>query len=394
MKRECLTIIGTAHVSQSSVEEVKNTIIEKEPDVVAVELCYSRFLKLQEERFGNGEEQNISIKEIIKDNNVGIFLASTLLSYFQNKIGDDLGVKPGSEMMAAIEAAEEVGAKVALIDRDINITLKRVMNQMTLKEKLKFVVSLIGSIFTDDESLEDIENLKKEDTLQEVMEYFKEVSPTAYNALVSERDAYLAAKILEIGEDKVIAVVGAGHKPGINRYLDNPEDLPPLSSLETIDEKKGIPWLKIILFLIPVLFILIFFLSIINGININANLTNFILLTGTLAFLGSILSGSKIQSAIVAFIVAPLTVIHPLLAAGWFSGIVEAKYRHITSSDLTKLTKTENFKDLWNNNLFRVLLVVIGTNLGATLATFISIPNIFLPMLSKLMSLGLLGFVF
>lgn len=390
MRKECLTIIGTAHVSDESVNEVRDAIIEEEPDIVAIELCYNRFSKMKNEKDGVEEKNDISIENIIRSENLGIFLVSTVLGYFQNKVGEDVGVKPGSEMIAAIETAEETGAQIALIDRDINITLKRVMNQMSFKEKFKFVVSLIGSLFTSDEDLEKIEDLKNEDTINEVMNYFKEVSPRAYNALVHERDAYLSLKLLQLPDDaKIIAVVGAGHKPGITEYIENPETLPSIQSLESIEkEGRNIPWTKIILFLIPLSFVVIFFLAFMKGININEDIIDFVLLTGTLGFFGSILSGSKIQSAIVAFLVAPLTVIHPLLAAGWFSGLVEAKYRHLSTRDFDNLSKIGSFKELWRNNLFRILIVVMGTNIGVSLGTFISIPNIFWPLLSKLLGMG------
>lgn len=130
---------------------------------------------------------------------------------------------------------------------------------------------------------------------------------------------------------------------------------------------------------------MIFFLAFLNGINIENNLLEFVLIGGGTAFIGSILSGSKIQSAIVGFIVAPLTIIHPLLAAGWFSGLTEAKYRKVRRSDIAKLSKINSFKDLWNNNIFRILLVVIGTNLGVSIATLVILPSrVFIPLFLKI----------
>lgn len=382
MKRECLKIIGTAHVSQESADEVREAILEEQPDVVAIELCLNRYTRMRQEMEGIETNEEVSAKQIIKDNNVGLYIASGILSYIQGKIGDDLGVEAGSEMIAAIETADEIGAKIALIDRDINITLKRALNQMSVWEKIKIGFSLIGSLFTDEDKI-DVEELKKEDTIAEVLEYFQEKSPKAYNVLVHERNAFLANGILSIPEDKVIVVIGAGHKDGINHFLDNPGEIPPINELTSLG-KKGIPWTKIILAAIPILFVVIFFLSFINGISIHSGIIEFILLACGLAFIGSLLSGSKLQSAIVGGLVAPLTIIHPLLAAGWFSGIMEAKYRKVHVKDIAELPKSESLKDLWNNNLFRILLVVVGTNIGASIATFVSIPEIFIPLLMKL----------
>ena len=127
----------------------------------------------------------------------------------QNKIGEDVDIKPGSEMIAAVEASEEIGCRIALIDRDINVTLQRVLNSMTTWEKLKFIYGIVGSVFSSDEEELNIEELKEQSNIDQAMEYFKEISPGAYTALVKERDAYLAKGILGIPEDKVIAVVGA-----------------------------------------------------------------------------------------------------------------------------------------------------------------------------------------
>ncbi len=381
MAPENLKIIGTAHVSKESIDEVKEAIILNQPDVVAVELDMNRYQNMMAEKNGQ-EKPDVNIRDIIKGDKLSIFLVSMFLSYLQRKIGDDLGVKPGSEMIAAIETAEEIGAKVALIDRDISVTLKRALNKMSFIEKAKFVFGIITSFFSKDE-IEDVESIKDGDTLTEVMEYFKEMSPKAYSVLVSERDAYMANMLQNVEGENVVVVVGAGHKKGITEYMEHPEKIPPIEDLITI-QKSRVPLGKLILFSIPVIFVLIFALALIKGISIQTSLLNFVLITGSFSFLGCILSGSKVYSAITAFIVAPLTTIHPLLAAGWFSGIVEAKMRHISMDDAVNMTKTDSFRELWNNNLFRVLIVVVGTNLGASIGLFLTIPNVIFPLFYKI----------
>ena len=381
MAPENLKLIGTAHVSKESIEEVKEAIIDNQPDVVAVELDLNRFQNMMAERNGQ-EKQNINIREIIKGDKLSIFLVSMFLSYMQRKIGDELGVKPGSEMLAAIDTAEEIGANIALIDRDISLTLKRALNKMSWIEKAKFLYGIIASFFSKEE-IEDVESIKDGDALTEVMEYFKDMSPKAYDVLVTERDAYMAHRLLEINGENVVAVIGAGHKKGITNYMDHPEELPPIEDL-LILKKSKIPLGKLILYSIPAVFIIIFALAIFHGINIQTSLLNFILITGSFSFLGCILSGSKIYSAITAFVVAPLTTIHPLLAAGWFSGIVEAKLRHISMDDAVEISKVESFRELWGNNLFRVLMVVVGTNIGASLGLILTIPNVILPLFGKI----------
>lgn len=386
MKRECLTIIGTAHVSSESVEEVKDAIYEQQPEVVAIELDRGRYTRLKKEMMGIEEDDTISVTQIIKDNKVGLFLTTTLLGYFQSKIGADVDVKPGSEMVGAIEACEDLEIPIALIDRDISTTLQRALNKMGFVEKSKFLFGLLTSVFGDDDEDEiDIEDLKNPENIDDLMEMFKDEAPSVYEVLVHERDAYLAGKLLQIPQDHVIAVVGAGHKPGITKYLDNPETLPPLHELEDISKKGGIPWLKIILAMIPILFVVIFFLAYLSGINITGNIYEFIVISMIMGFIGSILSGSKIQSAIVGGVVAPLTIIHPLLAAGWFSGLVEAKFRKVRKRDIDSLAHLESYKDLWHNNIFRILLVVVGTNLGVSIATLVILPSqVFIPLFMKI----------
>ena len=386
LKRECLTIIGTAHVSANSVEEVKDAIYEQQPEVVAIELDRGRYIRLKEEIAGIERDDTISVTQIIKENKVGLFFTTTLLSYFQSKVGADVDVKPGSEMIGAIEACEDLEIPIALIDRDINTTLQRALNKMGFIEKAKFTYGLLLSVlgFGDEEDV-DIEDLKNPDNLDDLMEMFKDEAPSVYEVLVHERDAYLAGSLLKLPQDRVLAVVGAGHRPGIERYLDNPETLPKLEDLEEVEDKKGIPWLKIFLAMIPILFVVIFFLAYINGINITGNIYEFIFISMLMGFIGSILSGSKIQSAIVGGAVAPLTIIHPLLAAGWFSGLTEARYRQVRQRDIKNLGEIESFRDLWDNNIFRILLVVIGTNLAVSIATLVILPSqVFIPLFMKL----------
>lgn len=385
MKKECLKIIGTAHVSQDSVDEVKEAILEDLPEVVAIELDRGRYNRLMQERAGIEVDDTISISNIIKENKVGVFLATTILSYFQNKIGSDLDVAPGSEMLGAIESAEEIGCKIVLIDRDINVTLQRVLNKMTLKEKLSFLWGCISGLINKEDEEIDIETLKQEDTIEELMKEFKEISPGSYDALVNERDAYLAKSIMNIPEDHVIAVVGAGHKKGICKYLDNPETIPPMSELLDTKKKGNIPWLKIILALIPITFIAIFFLAYMKGIQITNGIGEFILISVAMGFLGSLCSGSKVKSAIIGGLSAPFTIIHPLLAAGWFSGLAEAKFRKIRKRDINNLNNIHSLKDLWQNNLFRILLVVIGTNIAVSIATLVILPSrVFIPLFFKI----------
>lgn len=382
-----LEIVPTAHISKDSVEKVKEVIYANRPEIVAIELDAGRFQALLDKENGIQHKDEFDLKKILKGSNIVVTLVSSFLSSSQRRMGEEVGVDPGSEMLEAYHIARQVNADVALIDRNIQVTLKRTINGMSIKEKLTFAWELLKSFIMGEDMEEDlkeeVEILKQEDTVKEVMEFFKKTSPGGYNALVHERDAYMAYNLKSLEKHNVVAVVGAGHKEGITTYLNNPETIPELSTINYVEESK-ISIIQIILYLIPVIFIILFIMAFMQGINIQGGLINYILFAGTGAFLGSLISGSKIQSAIVAFIVAPITVIHPLLAAGWFSGLVEGKLRHVGWDDMHDLADFESFKDLWHNQLFRVILVVLGTNLGCTIGVLLTINNVFVPYIHSI----------
>ncbi|MBQ6219291.1 MAG: TraB/GumN family protein [Methanosphaera sp.] len=386
-----LEIVGTAHISEKSVNTVRETIYNKRPEIVAIELDIGRYQRLLDESNGIKREEKLDMKSLLKSSNLIVTLVSTFLAHTQKKMGADVGVQPGSEMLEAAKIAQEVNADIALIDRNIQTTLKRTINGMSFKEKIKFIWELLVSYVSgdDDEDTsfeEEIERLKQEDTIMEVMNYFKEASPGGYNALVHERDAYMAYNLKSLEDSNVVAVVGAGHKTGILKFLENPESIPSIEELSYVKESR-FSLIQIFLYSIPVIFVIIFIVAFFQGINIEGGLINYLIFAGGGAFIGSLLSGSKIQSAIVAMLVAPITVLHPLLAAGWFSGLVEAKLRNVGFDDLHSLADFESFRDLWHNKLFRVLIVVIGTNLGCTIGVLITINKVFLPYLHTIFGL-------
>ena len=382
-----LEIIPTAHISDKSVETVRNVIYDKKPEIVAIELDFGRYKGLLDEARGIKREQKFDLKKMLKGSNLTVMIVSSFLSSMQKRMGAEVGVSPGSEMLEAAKIAQEVNADIALIDRDIQVTLKRTIDGMSFREKLSFGWEILKSYFMDEEETDDlkeeIEHLKQEDTVVEVMNFFKEASPGGYNALVHERDAYMAYNLKSLEDMNVVAVVGAGHKQGILTYLDNPDTIPPIESINKVKESK-FSIIKILLYLIPIIFVIIFILAFIQGVNIQQGIINYLIFAGGGAFLGSLLSGSKIRSAIVALLVAPITVLHPLLAAGWFSGIVEGHARKVSWDDLYELNEFESFKDLWHNKLFRVILVVIGTNLGCTIGFLLTINNVFIPYLQRI----------
>ena len=360
-----IVLIGTAHVSKKSIEDVKRVIEEVKPQAIAVELCYRRFLALTQ-----GKPQEISVVDVIKRGEVILILFQMLLSYFQRKIGEKYGVKPGAEMLAAIEKAREIGADVLLIDRDIAITFKRFWNSLSFFEKIKLVFHMLKGLFGDEEV--DVDEMLKEDILERFVREFRDIAPSAARVLIDERDAYMAARLIEASQryEKIVAVVGAGHRKGIERYLKNPELLPDLRELEGVRERR-FSILKVVSFAIFA-FVILTFVAVLATMNSEVILKAFLywfLINGVLSAIGALIAGAHPLSALAAFLSAWLTSLNPMIAAGWVSGIVEAKIRKPTSQDLEDLAKAESLRELMRNRIFRILLVAALTNVGSMIGT-------------------------
>ncbi|HJJ47280.1 MAG TPA: TraB/GumN family protein, partial [Methanocorpusculum sp.] len=261
-------IVGTAHVSQKSIDEVRETVNAINPDVIAIELDAGRFatLKQQIREEKNGVEEKPpkapDVKGILHGN-FTLMLVQWLLGYVQRKIGMNVGVDPGSEMKEAIRLAEERNTRIVLIDRDINITLARFWKSMKFWEKVRLTWVLVSSVFEkDDETnevdVEAINSLTHGDVMENALAEFHKFSPKGANVLIDERDAYLAHGVIELENsqyERAVVVCGAGHVPGITRYREHPESLPPLAELNA--KPKKYPWARIIGILFIALFMVL-----------------------------------------------------------------------------------------------------------------------------------------
>jgi pheromone shutdown-related protein TraB len=369
-----IIIVGTAHVSEKSIAEVNEVIEREKPDIVAVELDNARFKAIK----GEEEVKEVNLKEVISGGKFYYFMLHWLLAYVQKKIGADTGVKPGAEMMAAIEQAERSGARIALIDRDIQLTLGRFWNRMSFFEKLKLFGSLLGASFGFGSDKIDIETVTNEDVVTQLVGELRKLAPSAAIVLIDERDAFMAKNLLDLSnQGKVVAVVGAGHREGIQKYLDAPETLPTLDELTTMP-KKGFNWLKaigiaLILMIVGMLALLVFS----GGVSIGTLLTAMFYLfvtQGILSAIGVLVARGHPLSALTAFSLAWFGFLHPFLAIGWLAGLVEAHFRPPTTEDFKTIMKAETLTELMKNKLFRILLVVMMANLGSMIGTFVAIP--------------------
>jgi pheromone shutdown-related protein TraB len=233
-----VVLIGTAHVSEKSVAEVKEAIKNLKPDVVAVELCRGRYDSIK----GNVQENQVPIKDILFEGKIYYYTIQWVLAYIQKKIGEDMGVKPGAEMLAAIEEAEILGSKVALIDRDIQVTLQRFWRKMKFLEKIRMIISLLDGFIGIGKGTDiDIDQITEQDVVTTLVSELRGFAPTAAEVLIDERDAYLAGNIFNIaacGNKTVVVVIGAGHKLGVIKYLKYPKSIPSFNTLIEVPKKR------------------------------------------------------------------------------------------------------------------------------------------------------------
>jgi len=351
-------------LSKISADTVKNFIEEEKPDSVCIELCPSRFQSIT----NPDKWKEMDIITIIKQKKSLLLLVNLILSAFQKRLARQLGIKPGQEMIQAIQSAQENNINLVLADRDIQITFTRIWKKLSFFGKLRLFFMLLLSMFNkEDISEEEIEKLKSEDMLTAALQDLATSFPRLKNTLIDERDQYLAEKIKNSSGKKVVAIVGAGHVPGIKKEIFNDHDMKKLTYIP-----KSSNWAKWILWAIPIAIIILIFLtfrvSTISGFN---QILQWLLWNGSLAALGTLIAAGHPLSILTAFLIAPISSLNPLLAAGWFAGIVEAMVRKPKVDDFEKLGDMTTFKDFFNNRVTKILLIVALANLGSSLGTFI-----------------------
>ncbi|MBI4362703.1 MAG: TraB/GumN family protein [Euryarchaeota archaeon] len=367
-------LVGTAHVSEKSVALVRETLERERPEVVALELDAARFEALR------GEPRPVAFREALRGGKLYFLLAQWLMAYVQKRAGAEVGVEPGAEMKAAAEAAEKMGLGVALVDREIGITLGRFWGEMGFREKLRMFRAILGAVAGRGEEV-DLERITEKEVVSSILEELRRFSPTAARVLIDERDAYIAGKLreLEAGGRRVVAVVGAGHVEGIQRLLDNPGRIPPLEGLRTIPRRRVSISRVVGIGLLALIFL--FFAAILTALPLETFLAAFgvwAVATGASAALGAAAAGGHPLSVLTAFALAWFGVLHPLLATGWFSGLVEAKLRTPQVQDFRRLMDVNDLGGLLGNKVFRILLVAALTNLGAMLGGWIVGPAVVL----------------
>lgn len=364
-----LRLLGTAHVATASVEAVKQQIETYQPKIVGVELCKTRHDALVEGRRLDKE----GLRRVIKEGKAPMVLMQAMLSAEQRRLGLNEGQEPGAELLAAVETAKAAGIEVALVDRDIQVTMRRAWKKMKWRERFRLLFSLFG----DDEELEEDfdldELLTDSDLLSTMMEDLKEFSQGAGEALIDERDRYIAEKIMQSKtEEKMLVVVGAGHLKGIERALNpyNPLSTEEFESISTVP-KKGIVG-KVLPFAIPLIVMGLVGFALFNNNEVDyvKMLTVWTLFNAIFAAIGCILARGHPLAILTAALASPITSLNPALAAGWFAGYVQLRISEPTTEDLQQFLKGTSIGGFWSNRAGRVLLVTALTNLGSMLGAW------------------------
>lgn len=361
-----ITLVPVAHVSADSRQLVEDTIAECQPDCICVELDEDRCRSLTHP----GTYRTTSVTQIIKEKKVGFMLVNVILGNYQRKMAEKLGSgRSGGEMLAGVQAAQRLGVPLVLADRRIQTTFQRIWASLNLWDRLKMIWLLISALLSDEDiSEEDLARLQQSDLLAESLKEVSRSFPKVARVLVDERDQYLTAKIRSAPGKNIVAVLGAAHVPGVQRHLNDDIDT---DALDAIPPKPLTS--KIAGWIIPAIIIGLIIASFIRNWDMGlAQLKRWILINGTLSAAGALLAGAHPLSIVTAFAAAPVSSLSPLLAAGWFAGLVEAHFRKPTVQDFDEINQDLNsWKGLWKNKVTRILLVVVFANLGSTLGTIL-----------------------
>ena len=366
-----IILVGTAHVSRGSAELVERVIDDEKPDVVCVELCQARFDALKQK----DKWQETDIVKVIRENRTALLLSQLLMVSFQRKIAQKFNINPGEEMLRAIAKAEDAGAEIVLADREIRVTLLRTWRMMGFWTKVKFLPEIFLSLFIgEDITEEDIEKLKEHDVLDLALKTVGEKLPEVKTTLIDERDQYLAHRISHTGGRKIVAVVGAGHVPGI---LENMEKTIDIDAINRIPP-PGL-WARCFGWgfsaAIIALFVAGFFYS--GGETSLQMILSWSAITATCAALGAMILLAHPLTILASALSAPIATLHPLIATGWVAGLTEATFRKPQVKDFLDLKDDiTTLRGFFRNKITRLLILVAFVNLTTSVGTFVAIPVI------------------
>ncbi|RKY93692.1 MAG: TraB family protein [Ignavibacteriae bacterium] len=361
-------IVGTAHISRQSADLVKEVITNEKPDTVCIELDEKRYKALLEKK----RWESLDLKTIIRQKQLSTLLVNLVLSSYQKKLGEKLGVTPGTELLEAANTANELNLPIELCDREVRITLKRAWHSMSFWQKLKFLSGGLAGIFEKQELTEEkLAELRNKDVLSEMMDELGKAMPVLKKVIIDERDEYLAQKMQDAKGNKIVSIVGAGHVNGIVKVIEDNREIN-LKKIEVIPPPS--PVAKIIGWGIPAIIIAsIIYIGYSKGLaEAGDNVLYWILANGIPSGIGAIIALAHPLTILVSFLAAPLTSLTPVIGAGYVAAFVQVYFQppvvkefQSVASDASKPAKW------WSNKLLKVLLVFILTSLGSLVGTYV-----------------------
>ena len=373
------TLLGTAHISKTSVDVVKAAIASGAYDTIAVELDPQRAQAITDP----DALAKLDLVKVLKEGKTAVFAANLALAAYQRRLAEQLDIEPGAELKAAVLDAKARELSLHLIDRDVGLTFRRAMDRLGWWGRIRVSLDLIRSLFGDEEvSSDQIEGLKQGDMLEASFGDFATESPALYDTVIAERDAYMAARLREIPAQgagrSVLAVIGAGHLQGMAKHLQESQEDPGLTreTLERIRKKRNIPWIKLTLAAIIVGGIGYGFWH--GGVSMGAELLKqWVMYTAGLASLGCLIAGGHPLSILTAALLAPFKPFRLGVPTGTFSALVEARIRKPTYADFIRLRDdVQTLKGWYGNRVARTLLNFIVTNLGSMLGFWLGTAKI------------------
>lgn len=379
-----ITVLGTAHVSKSSADKVKELLASGHYDGVAIELCASRYNSM----IDPDSLAKMDLFQVFKEGKASMVIASLALGAYQQKMAEELGIEPGAEMRMAIDQAKKNNVEVHLIDREIGTTLKRVYNNVPWWKKMGIMGGLLGSVVsTEKVSEEDIERLKEGDILETTFAQFAEEEQALFSPLIDERDQYMAARLEQIvstsDNQSILAVVGAGHLKGIESYLAKDEQISSteklhskaeenITRLDTLPKKSR--WPKVIPWVIVAILLTGFAIGFNKSTDLGIQLIIYwVLINGSLSALGAAIAKGHPLTIIGAFFAAPLTSLNPTIGAGMVTAGIELYLRKPNVGDFSALRKdTTHISGWWKNKVARTLLVFFFSTMGSAIGTYVA----------------------
>lgn len=359
-------IVGTAHISRQSADLVREVIENEKPDVVCVELDEKRLKALSEKN----RWENLDLRQIIKNKQLSTLMVNLILSSYQKKLGEKLGVTPGTELLEAVETANENNIPVELCDREARVTLRRAWHSMNLWQKSKFLSGGLAGIFEKQELTEEkLAELRNKDVLSEMMDEIGKAMPVLKKVIIDERDQYIAQKMKDSKGKKVVSVVGAGHVKGIVKYIENNGEVD-LKSIEVIPESSLLS--KLLGWGIPFIIVAsIFYIGFSQGITEAGNNALFwILACGIPSAIGAVISIAHPLTILASFVSAPITSLSPLIGVGYVAAFVQAYMQPPIVKEFQEVSK--DFRKIgkwWKNRLLKVFLVFILSSIGGVIGT-------------------------